>query len=172
MKYLLIFLSIFVLLNSKTINEDIIINFRNPRNQYISDENGVFSLRSAYEDSNDLFDSNDIEEETRFQMEISGSKTYPMECRLFKGEGKSIFLICKLEGGLQKNETITIDKPYDLTYKTHNVILEFNVKNCELYKVSYKIPFLYSSTDKKLLLMEVKINLIWNSNINLIKMNY
>ena len=146
MKYLLIFLNIFILLNSKTINEDIIITF--PDSYYyqdISDENGIFHLKSSYEDSKDCFDSVDIEEKTNFHMEISGSKTYHSECRLFKGEKKYIFSICKFDGALQNDETIPINKSFDLTYKTYNVKLNFNINNLHLSKVKYKIPFLYSA---------------------------
>ena len=147
MKYLLIFLNIFVLINSKTTNEDIIISFYSPYGSSdISDENGVLALNSNYEDSNDLFDSNDIEEKTAFQMDISGSsKVYPLKCRLTKITKKAINLLCRFEGPLEKNETISIDKPYNFQYKTHNVQLNFNVKDLSLYKVSYKVPFLYSA---------------------------
>ena len=104
------------------------------------------ALNSNYKDSNDLFDSNDIEEKTAFQMDISGSnKTYPLKCRLIKIAEKAINLLCRFEGPLEKNETISIDKPYNFQYKTHNVQLTFNVKDLRLYKVSYKIPFLYSA---------------------------
>ena len=145
MKYFLILLSIIILINSKTINEDITINF-SVENQYISDENGVFSASSNYTDKNDFFNSSDIEEKTAFQMEISGSiKTYSLKCRLFKGEGKAIILICNFEEGLQKNEIIRIIKTYNIQYKTYNISAEFNVENCRLYKASYNIPFLYSS---------------------------
>ena len=79
-------------------------------------------------------------------MEISGSiKTYSLKCRLFKGEGKAIILICNLEEGLQNNEVIRIIKTYNIQYKTYNISAEFNVENCRLYKASYNIPFLYSS---------------------------
>ena len=147
MKYLLIFLNIFVIINSMTTNEDIIITFTSISDSCdISDENGVLALNSDYEDSNDLFDSNDIEEKTTFSMDISGSsKTYPLKCRLIKIVKKEIKLLCRFEGPLEKNETISIDKPYNFQYKTHNVQLTFNVKDLRLYKVSYKIPFLYSA---------------------------
>ena len=156
MTYLLILLSIIILINSKTINEDITINF-SVENQYISDENGVFSASSNYTDKNDLFDSNDIEEKTAFQMEISGSiKIYSLKCRLFKVEGKAIILICNFEEGLQNNEVIRIIKTYNIQYKTYNISAEFNVENCRLYKASYNIPFLYSS-DKLLIFKKIKI---------------
>ena len=103
-------------------------------------------MNSNYEDSNDLFDSNDIEEKTAFSMDISGSsKTYPLKCRLIKIAKKAINLLCRFEGPLEKNETISIDKPYNFQYKTYNVQLNFNVKDLRLNKVSYKIPFLYSA---------------------------
>ena len=158
MKYLFIFLSIFSLLNCKEINQDITITFTIPNEQYISDENGVFCLKSNFDDSNDLFDNNDIEEKTIFDMEISGSsKTYPMKCRLFKGEYKTIILICNLNGGIEKSESVTIKKTKNLLYKENNVILDFNVEDCTIKKANYKIPFLYSA--------EKKINIQENQKI-------
>lgn len=159
MKYLLIFLSIFVLINSTVINEDIIITFKESGSgSSISDENGFLALRSDYKDSKDLFDSNDIEENTAFNLDISGSsKTYPLKCRLIKVAEKDIGLICRFEGPLEKNETISIDKSVNFPYKTYNVQLNFNIKDYELYKVSYKIPFLYSA--------EQNINVQENQNI-------
>lgn len=164
MKYLLIFLSIFAFLNCKETNEDITITFSDLYDQYISDENGVFSLRSNYKDSSDLFDNNDIEEKTAFQMEISGSKkTYPMKCRLFKGGEKTIILICNLDGGLEKSELVTIKDSKNVQYKSYNLLLEFNVNQCGLTKASYKVPFLYSADqtiniqeNQKILNLELK----------------
>ena len=64
MKYVLIFLSILVLLNSKETNEDLTITFFDIDNRDISDENGVLTSNSYFDDTNDLFDSKDIDEQT------------------------------------------------------------------------------------------------------------
>ena len=149
MKYYLVFLSICVLLNSKTINEEtIIITFASQYDQYISDNDGYFFFKSNYKDSNDVFDSDDIEEKTSFEMEILILFTNPLRCKFWKGEEKYIFSICNLKGGLKRDEIITISNYKYLEYKGYNVKLEFNTPYTYLYKISSDVPFLYSDIQK------------------------
>ena len=92
MKYFFICLSIFVLINSKIINEENInITFLFSDVQYISDNDGYFSLKSYEQDSIDLFDNTDIETKTAFEMDISGKKHIMLNANYGKGK-KNIFI--------------------------------------------------------------------------------
>ena len=148
MKYFFICLSIFVLINSKIINEENInITFLFSDVQYISDNDGYFSLKSYEQDSIDLFDNTDIETKTAFEMDISGKKTYHVKCKLWKGEEKYIYSICNLKGGLQANEMLaTIYQNISIQYNDNNVNLEFAISFMTMYKVSSNVPFIYSDT--------------------------
>ena len=150
MKYILILLSIFSLFYFKETNADITITFSQNYDQDISDENGVFSLKSKYKDSNDLFNNNDIEEKTVFDMDIftRQGKTYPLKCRLFKGEEKTIISLCNFKRILESSDSVMFEKKINLKYNEHNIILEFKISSGSLNKVSYKVPFLYSADQK------------------------
>ena len=95
-------------------------------------------MRSNYKDSNDLFNSNDIEEKTVFDMDISTyqGKTYPLKCRLFKGEEKTIILLCNFKRTLESSDLVTIEKNINFKYNEHNIILEFKINSGSVNKVS------------------------------------
>ena len=101
MKYLLIFLNIFALLNAKELTDETLpIHFREPYDQYIGSVEGIFSLKSEFKDSNNIFSDTDIEQKTAFNMQLQGSIEYKMICRLWRGEEKRINLVCDMEQGL------------------------------------------------------------------------
>ena len=105
-------------------------------------------MRSDYKDSNDLFNSNDIEEKTVFDMDISTNqgKTYALKCRLFKGEEKTIISLCNFKRALESSDSVAvIQNTINFKYNEHNIKLEFKLNSGFLNKVSYKVPFLYSA---------------------------
>lgn len=110
MKYLLIFLSIFALLNCKVEVGGIIIIAQTSSEYNVGSKNGRFGLHTSTTDSDNFFDENDIETNTKFFLLLSNSpeKNYNTTCRLWKDVSNEIFILCEMIDQLTKNETFNV----------------------------------------------------------------
>jgi len=125
-------------------NEKIIVEVTTHFTYYIGEKNGFFAVGSTFKDENDLFNENDIEENTKFSFIISNKNKYTLNCRLWKGDQKKIILICGLASDFLESEEFTIDEAIDIQYNSKKVIVKMNFVT-KLNKIDGKIPFLYSA---------------------------
>ena len=85
MKYIFIFAISFFLINCKTISDDQTIDMTAEfeGDQEVSRENPIIVFETNYHDDNNIFNVDDIEENTKFDLEITGTETgtkYESKC--------------------------------------------------------------------------------------------
>lgn len=147
MKYLLIFFSIFALLNcSEVMNIEVNENAEH----YVGSENGQFGLFTSTKDDQDFFDENDIETNSKFDLQLTGSddKIYNATCHLWKNTIKDIIIFCDMVNQLTNDEEFLIQDNYEFEYKGKSVSINFNRIILKLKKVDGKLPFIYSNSQK------------------------
>ena len=149
MKQIIFLFSLFALLNCITeINQDVEISFNIVNDKYdISKEKGIIPVKGT--PSHNIFDAEDLEEHTNFTISIkadSGNE-YPLNCRLWKGDGTSIYSFCNFQESLKANkEVINKDIEQTFQYDNNNIKVKFHFSNTELNKLDTNIPFLYSTS--------------------------
>ena len=150
MKYLIIFLSIITLINSKIEDEQSMTIDVNQNNLEfnVGNQKPYFVFTGVAKDDQNFFDASDIEENTHFNLQIKGNKTntYDVNCRLWKDSRDDIIIFFELEGELNVNEQFNIQETKSLTYNSKNVIINFNVESMILIKIEGTIPFLYGKS--------------------------
>ena len=112
MKYIFIFAISFFLINCKTISDDQTIDMtaQFEGDQEVSRENPIIVFETNYHDDNNIFNVDDIEENTKFDLEITGTETgtkYVSKCRLWKSLDSPVYkphiqIFCKPENNLEK----------------------------------------------------------------------
>ena len=133
MKKILILLNIFVLLNCKyeDSNSLSVMVYLNNVN-YIIGKNGILGMKSNSHISG-VFDRADIETQTKFDIELSGSETnnnYTLNCRLWLGEDYLIDVLCKFPEGLKEDELITSDQIQAIShYKNEEININIDIEN-------------------------------------------
>ena len=148
MKKILILLNIFVLLNCKYEDSNslpVMVYLKNVN--YIIGKNGILGMKSNSHISG-VFDRSDIETQTKFDIELSGSETnnnYTLNCRLWLGEDYLIDVLCKFPEGLKEDEVITSEQIQAIShYKNEEINININIENLRLYQANYTVPFLYN----------------------------
>ena len=148
MKKILILLNIFVLLNCKyedSNNLSVMVYLKNVN--YIIGKNGILGMKSNSHISG-VFDRSDIETQTKFDIELSGSETnnnYTLNCRLWLGEDYLIDVLCKFPEGLKEDEVITSDQIQAIShYKNEEININIDIENLRLYQANYTVPFIYN----------------------------
>ena len=148
MKKILILLNIFVLLNCKYEDSNslsVMVYLKNVN--YIIGKNGILGMKSNSHISG-VFDRSDIETQTKFDIELSGSETnnnYTLNCRLWLGEDYLIDVLCKFPEGLKEDEVITSDQIQAIShYKNEEINININIENLRLAQANYTVPFLYN----------------------------
>lgn len=155
MNYIFILINFFVLLNCKLIdNSPITIKVEYPPSTtFIGNDGGLVIFETDYreiDDGSQIFNYKDIEEKTKFDLEINGTNTqnsYDLKCRLYKQKGspnysQNIYLFCDLEKGLkEEKESFNIQKNIDIQYSTQNITINMNVQSLDLYITN--VPFIY-----------------------------
>ena len=121
----------------------LIINIKKEDNKNIIKigNKGTISLITDYYDSNDIFNSSDIEENTKFKAEFFGNKNYEANCRLWKPKNERIRMICKFDKNLE-NGNIKLNRVYS-EYKGKNFTIYSDV-NFIVEQLNSNIAFLYS----------------------------
>ena len=98
MKKIFILLNIFVLLNCKYEDSNSLsVNVYLNDVDYIIGKNGILGMKSDAH-IHGVFDRADIETQTKFDIELSGSETnnnYTLNCHLWLGEDDLIDVFCK-----------------------------------------------------------------------------
>ena len=107
MKYLLIFLAIFSLLNGREETEEITIKVEEGYSSYVGSKNGQFGFTTSTEDDKNFFDEKDIETNTHFDLSLNNSDattTYRIDCRLWKNNLTKIFIFCEMVDQIRKDK--------------------------------------------------------------------
>ena len=152
MKYIFIFAISFFLINCKTISDDQTIDMtaQFEGDQEVSRENPIIVFETNYHDDNNIFNIDDIEENTKFDLEITGTETgtkYVSKCRLWKSLDSPVYkpniqIFCKPENNLEKTEVFSVKVTKNIKYLTYNINIVFNAKD-RLYKSNKNLPFVY-----------------------------
>lgn len=152
MKYIFIFAISFFLINCKTISDgqtiDMTAEFEG--DQEVSRENPIIVFETNYHDDNNIFNVDDIEENTKFDLEITGTETgtkYVSKCRLWKSLDSPVYkphiqIFCKPENNLEKTEVFSVKVTKNIKYLTYNINIVFNAED-RLYKANKILPFIY-----------------------------
>ena len=130
----------------------IVINIGNKKNleKKVLCKNARLYIITDYYDSNNIFDSSDIEEKTLFRTTITiiagkKPKIYDISCRLWKPKNRNLIIICQVDNGNIEgessfqgffNESSVNYNDYRVII-TPDIILDFLLKN-------NTCPFLYS----------------------------
>ena len=148
-----------------TITNDIIINITENNDTIYIGNKGIIYFRTDYNDKDNIFNSSDIEEKTKFNTTIidKDNNGYNVNCRLWKVLDE-IIIICSLEKNLKKgnNSVKIINK--DFWYNNINVRIKSNSEMVTVIQCENNIPFIYS--DKQF------INMNNNSDIYELKFKY
>ena len=152
MKYLLILLCTFVLIDCRSEpNEEILINANLQGEYKIGKEKGIIPIET--DKSNDgTFDHSDIDSNTEFNIELKtdSENTYALKCRLWIGNQENpeiLVIFCNFQESLKADEEKINSKiiTATATYKSYNLKITINISNLSLEKCDYYIPFLYSA---------------------------
>jgi len=121
----------------------LIINIKKEDNKNIIKigNKGTISLITDYYDSNDIFNSSDIEENTKFKAEFFGNKNYEANCRLWKPKNEKIRMICKFDKNLE-NGNIKLNRVFS-EYKGKNFTI-YSDDNFIVEQLNSNIAFLYA----------------------------
>ena len=138
-----IFYDISPILVNLTKGDEIIINIKKEDNKNIIKigNKGTLALITNFYDEHNIFDSSDIEENTKFKAEFIGNKNYEANCRLWKPKNEKIRMICKFNENLETNNI-----------KLNRVTSEYKGKKFSIYseesfeveQLQSDISFLYS----------------------------
>ena len=117
------------------------INKENNTNTIIIGNKGTMAFITDYYDHNNIFNSSDIEENTKFKAEFIGNKSYNANCRLWKPKNNSLRMICKFDENLENGNI-----------KINTIISEYKGKKFYIYsedifnveQLNVNIAFLYS----------------------------
>jgi hypothetical protein len=118
--------------------------------QEVSRENPIIVFETNYHDDNNIFNVDDIEENTKFDLEITGTETgtkYVSKCRLWKSLDSPVYkphiqIFCKPENNLEKTEVFSVKVTKNIKYLTYNINIVFNAED-RLYKANKILPFIY-----------------------------
>lgn len=148
MKYIFLFINIFILLKCKTeVNEDLIITFGRSISQSVGSESQFLYFESTYGDDNNTFDDSDIEKNTNFEIKTSSTSSgnqYFLNCRLWRNQPKNILAFCKFQKDLKEKETVAFEDEVSLQYKDNNIKLIFKIEEMTISVLNSKFPFIYS----------------------------
>ena len=169
MKNIFILLSIFTLLNCKIeTNQETVINVvETEAHFYVGDyQKKTFGFNTDFQDDNNIFDPTDIEENTKFNIYFSNntssenSTMYTIFGRLWKDEQNKIYVFCAMEENIEKEvEYFKFIHHLSVIYKDLELSLKFNVEPLELMKKEGNVPFLYSTSQEKIITDQKKIEL-------------
>ena len=123
--------------------DEIIINIKKEYNKSIIKigNKGTIVFITDYYDNNNIFNSSDIEEKSKFKAEFLINNKHEANCRLWKPKNENIRMICKFDENLENGYI-----------KLNRVILEYNGKKFYIYseenliveQLNSNITFLYS----------------------------
>ena len=152
MKYIFIFAISFFLINCKTISDEqtIYMTAKFEGDQEVSRENPTIVFITNYHDDDGIFSVDDIEKNTIFDLEITGTETgtkYNSKCRLWKSLDSPIYkpyiqIFCKPENNLKQTEIFSVKVTKNIKYLTYNINIVFNAED-RLYKSNTNLPFIY-----------------------------
>ena len=125
------------------LEDELIINIKKEDNKNIIKigNKGIISLITDFNDTNDLFDSSDIEENTKFKAEFLGDKNYEANCRLWKPKNENIRMICKFNENLETNRIKLNRVNFEYKGKKFSIYSEDSI---EVEQLNSNIAFLYS----------------------------
>ena len=129
--------------------DEIILKINKENNNKLTKigKNGVLFFLTDYQDSENLFDSEDIENKTIFNSNVTdeNENKYNVTCRLWKARNynNTINIICNLNDDLiyQKQNIKLIDIIFK--YKNYSINIISNTY-IEVIQVNYSLSFLYS----------------------------
>ena len=183
MKYIFIFAISFFLINCKTIsdNQTIDMTAKFEGDQDVSRENPIIVFKTDFHDVK-IFNIDDIEENTKFDLEITGKETgtkYKSKCRLWiylnsPNYEPYIQIFCKPENNLKQTEIFSVKVTKNIKYLTYNINIVFNA-NDRLSKSDKNLPFIYpgykeiivSENEEKAIYIEFKCESYNNAQLYL-----
>ena len=123
--------------------DELIISIRKEDNKNIIKigNKGTMALITDYYDNDNIFDSSDIEENTKFKAQFSGYKKYEANCRLWKIKNKNIRMICKFNENLERGD-IKLSR-VNSEYKGKKFYI-YSDDNLKIEQLNSNISFLYS----------------------------
>ena len=128
-------------------SNEIVININEGDNENSLNigKSGVLYLTTNYFDSENIFNYNDIEQNTVFYSKIQDNfkNKYNVKCRLWKTQNNNIKLICKLNRNLKYSSQSIILEDIKFNYKDY-IIYIFTLSEIEVNQLDYSIPFIYS----------------------------
>ena len=114
--------------------------------------NKLIFFVTDYSDKKGRFNSDDIQENTKFtgiiyyDEEENDDEQYNGNCYLFKQASNNISVICTLDKNLKKyRQYIKLDKA-EINYKGNSITLYTN-SSVLVYQLDYHIPFIYSDNE-------------------------
>ena len=123
----------------------IMIEEKYNKDELIIGEKGSLYFMTSYNDTDNKFNSSDIEERTKFNTTIydENNNKYKADCRLWKPENKNLVIICKLNEDLIRGEHSITFNDTSLNYEDYiiNIYPETSVK---VKANNFNVSFFYS----------------------------
>ena len=110
-------------------------------------QKGTLVFITSFDDSQNIFNTSDIEEKTSFDTNITDedNNIYQITCRLWKPNLENVHLLCDLKEILAKNNTKIISFiNKELTYEDNIMHIVSNLSPIYIQQYNQEIPFLYS----------------------------
>ena len=121
------------------------INEEMNKNTRLLGVDGTLYFITDYIDTENIFSSPDIEENSKFKGTIIDEKEnqYEVNCRLFNPKEENIVVLCRLEGNLKnENNLITLNEISFIYNETYNVSISSKT-SIKVNQLNYRIPFIY-----------------------------
>ena len=121
------------------------INEEMNKNTRLLGVDGTLYFITDYIDTENIFSSPDIEENSKFKGTIIDEKEnqYEVNCRLFNPKEENIVVLCRLEGNLKnENNLITLNEISFIYNETYNVAISSKT-SIKVNQLNYRIPFIY-----------------------------
>ena len=150
-------------------SNEIILRIKNEnnKNSIYTEKNGIIYFSTIYVDFDNILNSNDIENITKFDSKVvdENKNEYNAKCRLWKPKNYNISIICKLNENLKyKNQNIKL-KDTILIYKNYTIYI-FSYTYVKVIQVEYSYSFLYSD-EQKIIVDDNSHNKYYNLSFNL-----
>ena len=118
-------------------------------------DKGLLYLKTNYSDNEtNIFDANDIEEETTFVTTLKYdfvAYSTDVKCRLWKPLNEKLWLFCKLNISLRRDIDNVKLKDAVFHYKNHAIAVVFHCSPYQYFKlktINARVPFLYSERQR------------------------
>lgn len=122
------------------------INEEKNKNTRLLGVNGTLYFITDYNDTENIFSSPDIEENSKFNSTIIDNEKnqYDVNCRLFNPKNETIVVLCRFKGELKnENNVITLNEISFIYNNTYNASISSKT-SIKVNQLNYRIPFIYA----------------------------